>query len=239
MVHQHFMLVPVFTVAENVMLGVERTTVLGLLDRRRARNDVLELSTRYGLAIDPDALVEDLPVGIQQRVEIVKALHREASIVILDEPTAVLTPGETEELFRIMRELQESGKSIIFISHKLKEVQEIADRITVIRRGRVVGSPPPTASDEELASLMVGRVVELTVHKEPARPGDVVLDVEALTRREPGRREPSSTTSRSRSAPARSLVSRASRATARQSSARRSWACSTWRPALSVSRART
>ncbi len=180
MVHQHFMLVPVFTVAENVMLGVERTTFLGLLDRRRARKDVLELSSRYGLAIDPDALVEDLPVGIQQRVEIVKALHREASVIILDEPTAVLTPGETDELFRIMRELQASGKSIIFISHKLKEVQEIADRITVIRRGKVVGSPPPTATDEELASMMVGRAVELTVHKEPARPGEVILKVEDL-----------------------------------------------------------
>ena len=170
MVHQHFMLVPVFTVAENVMLGVERTTVLGLLNRRRARKDVLELSGRYGLAVDPDALVEDLPVGIQQRVEIVKALHREANVVILDEPTAVLTPGETNELFRIMRDLQGSGKSVIFISHKLKEVQEIADRITVIRRGKVVGSPPPTATDEELASLMVGRAVELKVHKEEARP---------------------------------------------------------------------
>src|SRR5271165_947302 len=180
MVHQHFMLVPVFTVAENVMLGVERTRLLGLLDRRRARKDVFDLSTRYGLAIDPDALVENLPVGIQQRVEIVKALHRDASIVILDEPTAVLTPGETEELFRIMRDLKKAGKSIIFISHKLKEVQTIADRITVIRRGQVVGSPPPTASDAELASLMVGRIVELTVHKEPARPGDVALEVEDL-----------------------------------------------------------
>ena len=180
MVHQHFMLVPVFTVAENVMLGVERTTVLGLLNRRRARKDVLELSGRYGLAVDPDALVENLPVGIQQRVEIVKALHREANVVILDEPTAVLTPGETNELFRIMRDLQASGKSVIFISHKLKEVQEIADRITVIRRGKVVGSPPPTATDEELASLMVGRAVELKVHKEEARPREVTLEVEGL-----------------------------------------------------------
>jgi len=180
MVHQHFMLVPVFTVAENVMLGVERTTVLGLLNRRRARKDVLELSGRYGLAVDPDTLVEDLPVGIQQRVEIVKALHREANVVILDEPTAVLTPGETNELFRIMRDLQASGKSVIFISHKLKEVQEIADRITVIRRGKVVGSPPPTATDEELASLMVGRAVELKVHKEEARPREVTLEVEGL-----------------------------------------------------------
>jgi len=180
MVHQHFMLVPVFTVAENVMLGVERTHFLGFLDRKRARNDVLELSRRYGLAVDPDALVENLPVGTQQRVEIVKALLREANVLILDEPTAVLTPGETDELFRIMRELKDSGRSIIFISHKLKEVQEIADRITVIRRGKVVGSPPPTATDAELASLMVGRAVELKVHKEPARPGDVTLDVKDL-----------------------------------------------------------
>jgi simple sugar transport system ATP-binding protein len=180
MVHQHFMLVPVFTVAENVMLGVERTKLLGLLDRRRARNDVLELSNRFGFALDPDAVVEDIPVGIQQRVEIVKALHREASVLILDEPTAVLTPGETEDLFRIMRELKASGTSIIFISHKLKEVQEIADRITVIRRGAVVGSPPVTATDEELATLMVGRAVELKVHKDPARPAEVILEVEGL-----------------------------------------------------------
>ncbi len=180
MVHQHFMLVPVFTVAENVMLGVERTKFLGLLDRRRARNDVLELSNRFGFALDPDALVEDIPVGIQQRVEIVKALHREASVLILDEPTAVLTPGETEDLFRIMRELKASGTSIIFISHKLKEVQEIADRITVIRRGAVVGSPPVTATDEELATLMVGRAVELKVHKDPARPAEVILEVDGL-----------------------------------------------------------
>jgi ABC-type uncharacterized transport system ATPase subunit len=180
MVHQHFMLVPVFTVAENVMLGVERTKLLGLLDRRRARNDVLELSNRFGFALDPDAVVEDIPVGIQQRVEIVKALHREASVLILDEPTAVLTPGETEDLFRIMRELKASGTSIIFISHKLKEVQEIADRITVIRRGAVVGSPPVTATDEELATLMVGRAVELKVHKDPARPAEVILEVDGL-----------------------------------------------------------
>ena len=179
MVHQHFMLVPVFTVAENVMLGVERTKFLGLLDRRRAHKEVLELSALFGLALDPDALVEDLPVGIQQRVEIVKALHREASVLILDEPTAV-PPGETEELFRIIRELKASGNSLIFISHKLKEVQEIADRITVIRRGKVVGSPPPTATDEELASLMVGRAVELKVHKDPARPGEIVLDVNSF-----------------------------------------------------------
>jgi simple sugar transport system ATP-binding protein len=181
MVHQHFMLVPVFTVAENVTLGMERTRVLGLLDRRRMRRDVRELSERYGLEVDPDALVEDLPVGVQQRVEIVKALMRDASVLILDEPTSVLTPLETEELFRIMRDLRAGGRSLVFISHKLKEVQEIADTITVIRRGRVVGERPPTTSDAELASLMVGRSVQLRVTKPPASPGDVRLDVQGLT----------------------------------------------------------
>jgi simple sugar transport system ATP-binding protein len=181
MVHQHFMLVPVFTVAENVTLGMERTRGFGLIDRRRTRRDVRELSERHGLDIDPDARVGDLPVGVQQRVEIVKALLREASVLILDEPTSVLTPGETEDLFRIMRGLRAGGKSIVFISHKLNEVQEIADTITVIRRGSVVGQRPPTASDAELASLMVGRSVELRVSKGPARPADVVLDVAGLT----------------------------------------------------------
>ncbi|MBO0771984.1 MAG: ABC transporter ATP-binding protein, partial [Actinobacteria bacterium] len=181
MVHQHFMLVPVFTVAENVTLGVERTRGLGLLDRRRARREVTELSQRFGLNVDPDAYVENLPVGVQQRVEIIKALLREANALILDEPTAVLTPGETEDLFRIMRELKAGGRSIIFISHKLREVQAIADTITVIRRGSVVGQRPPTATGSELASLMVGRAVELRVHKEPARPGPVVLDADGLT----------------------------------------------------------
>ena len=180
MVHQHFMLVPVFTVAENVTLGVERTRFLGLLDRRRTRREVRELSARFGLEVDPDADVENLPVGVQQRVEIVKALLREASVLILDEPTSVLTPSETQDLFRIMRELRAGGRSIVFISHKLKEVQAIADTITVIRRGRVVGELPPTASDSELASLMVGRAVELTVRKAPATPGDVVLDTADL-----------------------------------------------------------
>jgi simple sugar transport system ATP-binding protein len=181
MVHQHFMLVPVFTVAENVMLGVEPTRALGLLDRRRARRQVRELSERYGLQVNPDAKIEDLPVGVQQRVEIIKALLREASVLILDEPTAVLTPGETEDLFRVMRELRAGGRSIVFISHKLKEVQAIADQITVIRRGQVVGERPPTTSGPELAALMVGRPVELRVTKQPANPGDVVLDVSELT----------------------------------------------------------
>jgi general nucleoside transport system ATP-binding protein len=181
MVHQHFMLVPVFTVAENVTLGMERTRALGLIDRRRTRRDVRELSEQYGLQVNPDALVEDLPVGVQQRVEIIKALLREANVLILDEPTSVLTPGETEELFRIMRDLRAGGRSLVFISHKLKEVQEIADTITVIRRGQVVGQRPPTASDAELAALMVGRSVQLRVTKPPASPGEVRLDVQNLT----------------------------------------------------------
>ena len=180
MVHQHFMLVPVFTVAENVTLGAERTRRLGLLDRRSMRSEVRELSERYGLRVDPDARIEELPVGVQQRVEIIKALVREARVLILDEPTSVLTPGETEELFTIMRQLRADGRSIIFISHKLREVQEIADVITVIRRGQVVGERPPTATDEELAALMVGRQVTLQVSKTPAAPGEVVLQVEDL-----------------------------------------------------------
>jgi simple sugar transport system ATP-binding protein len=181
MVHQHFMLVPVFTVAENVTLGIEETRPLGLLDRRKARQDVRELSRRYGLDVDPDALVENLPVGIQQRVEIVKALVRQAKVLILDEPTAVLTPAETQDLFRIVRQLKAGGTSVVFISHKLKEVQAIADTITVLRRGAVVGERPPTASEDELAALMVGRNVQLRVSKQPAKPGDVVLEVSDLT----------------------------------------------------------
>jgi general nucleoside transport system ATP-binding protein len=181
MVHQHFMLVPVFTVAENVTLGVERVNGFGLLDRRRTRRDVLELSQRFGLSVNADAYVEDLPVGVQQRVEIVKALMRDARILVLDEPTAVLTPSETEDLFRIMRELRAGGRSIIFISHKLKEVQAIADNVTIIRRGKVVGERPPSTSDAELAALMVGRAVQLRVSKEAARPQDVRLAVSGLT----------------------------------------------------------
>jgi simple sugar transport system ATP-binding protein len=171
----------VFTVAENVTLGQERTTALGLLDRRRARRDVRELSQRFGLDVDPDAAVEDLPVGIQQRVEIIKALMREASVLILDEPTAVLTPGETEDLFRIMRGLRADGRSIVFISHKLKEVQAIADKITVIRQGKVVGERLPTATDGELATLMVGRNVQLRVSKDESRPGGVRLALRDFT----------------------------------------------------------
>jgi general nucleoside transport system ATP-binding protein len=179
MVHQHFMLVPVFTVAENIMLGAERVTG-GFLDRRRARREVIDVSQRYGLSVDPDALVEDLPVGIQQRVEIVKALIREVDLLILDEPTAVLTPQETDDLLRVMRSLRDSGKSLVFITHKLKEVKAIADRITVIRRGRTVGTASPDTSEEELAALMVGRSVILAVDKRPKERGAPVLDVSGL-----------------------------------------------------------
>jgi general nucleoside transport system ATP-binding protein len=181
MVHQHFMLVPVFTVADNVTLGHEEIRPPGLLDHRKARADVRELSRKYGLEVDPDALVENLPVGIQQRVEIVKALVRNANVLILDEPTAVLTPAETQDLFRIISELKAGGTSIIFISHKLKEVKEIADTISVLRRGKIVGQAAPTATEDELAALMVGRDVQLVVSKDPARPSDVVLAVDGLT----------------------------------------------------------
>ena len=181
MVHQHFMLVPVFTVAENVTLGIEQADRVGLLDQRRTRREVADLSHRYGLDVDPDALVEDLPVGLQQRVEIVKALVRRANVLILDEPTAVLTPAETEELFRIVRELKQGGTSVIFISHKLREVQAIADTITVLRRGAVVGEREPTATADDLAALMVGRNVQLRVSKEPAKPGETTLSVADLT----------------------------------------------------------
>jgi simple sugar transport system ATP-binding protein len=181
MVHQHFMLIPVFTVAENVMLGHEETKRGGFLDRRRAKRDVTEISRRYNLEVPPDALVADLPVGVQQRVEIIKALSRNAQVLILDEPTAVLTPQETDDLMRVMRALRDGGTSIVFITHKLREVREVADRITVIRRGKVVGTAEPSASTNELASLMVGRPVQLTVDKTPAEAQDVVLDVAGVT----------------------------------------------------------
>ncbi|MCW2941809.1 MAG: heme transporter ATP-binding protein [Actinomycetia bacterium] len=182
MVHQHFMLIPVFTVLENIMLGEERTRRGGLLDHARARRDVLDISRKYGLEVDPDAVVGGLPVGVQQRVEIVKALIRNARVLILDEPTAVLTPQETEELFTVMRALREAGHSIVFITHKLKEVKAIADRITVIRRGAVVGTADPSDSEAELAALMVGRDVRLTVDKPPAAAGaEPVFEVRNLT----------------------------------------------------------
>jgi len=168
MVHQHFMLVEVFTVAENLVLGRERG-VAGFLDMRRARRTVREVSERYRLDVDPDALVEDLPVGVQQRVEILKALANDAKYLIFDEPTAVLTPQEIDELIAVMRSLRDEGKAIVFITHKLREVREIADKITVIRRGKVVGTAKPTDSEAELAELMVGRAVNLVVDKQPAK----------------------------------------------------------------------
>src|SRR5215469_10582730 len=180
MVHQHFMLVPPFTVAENVTLGIEQVRPGGLLDAGRTRREVRDLSRQYGLDVNPDAIVEDLPVGLQQRVEIIKALVRNASVLVLDEPTAVLTPNETQELFRIIRQLRDGGTSIIFISHKLREVQEIADTITVLRRGKVVGERKPPATEADLAALMVGRDVQLRVTKAPASPGEVVLAVDDL-----------------------------------------------------------
>ncbi|HEY9352032.1 MAG TPA: ABC transporter ATP-binding protein [Nocardioides sp.] len=180
MVHQHFMLIPVFTVAENVMLGHEATGFAGSLDLDAARKRVREISDRFGFQVDPDALVEDLPVGVQQRVEIIKALSRDAEVLVFDEPTAVLTPQETDELMAIMRQLKESGTGIVFITHKLREVREVADRITVIRRGTVVGEASPEASNAELAALMVGRPVELKVHKDPAQPGERALVVSDL-----------------------------------------------------------
>jgi len=181
MVHQHFMLVPVFTVAENVMLGVEPTSGPGILDRDAARRRVLELSARHGLDVDPDALVEDLPVGVQQRVEILKALYREADCLILDEPTAVLTPTEIDDMLGIVRRLADEGRSVIFISHKLREVRAIADTITILRRGRVVGTTTPDESDEqELAAAMVGHDVQLVVDRSPAAAASVVLDVSGL-----------------------------------------------------------
>ncbi len=181
MVHQHFMLIPVFTVAENIVLGHEKTKGLGMLDLESARKEILRVSAEYNFEIDPDALVEDLPVGLQQRVEIIRALIYDAKVLILDEPTAVLTPQETDELLRNMKKLKAKGTSIVFITHKLREVKEAADKITIIRRGKVVGTASPSASQEELASLMVGRPVSLDVEKNPAKLGNVTLSVSNLT----------------------------------------------------------
>ena len=181
MVHQHFMLIPVFTVAENVALGNEPTGILGTFNLAQARKRVVEISNRFGFNVDPDALVEDLPVGVQQRVEIIKALSRDAKVLVLDEPTAVLTPQETDELMAIMRQLAKAGTSIVFITHKLREVKEVADKITVIRLGKVVGDASPDASTSELASMMVGREVDLTVSKKQATLGEEVIRVEKIS----------------------------------------------------------
>lgn len=185
MVHQHFQLVPPLTVAENIVLGAETTTAGGFLNRRQAEAEVRELSERYGLIVEPGDIVGDLPVGIQQRVEILKALYRGAELLILDEPTAVLTPQETDELLVILRDLASSGVGIIFITHKLREVLALTDRVTVLRRGKSVGSVTTAdATSESLAELMVGRSVVLRVDKSENEPGDVVLKVDDLVVRD-------------------------------------------------------
>ncbi len=180
MVHQHFMLVPTFTVAENLTLGHERTRG-PWLDVARAAAEIRALSERFGLSVDPDARVENLSVGEEQRVEILKSLYHGAKTLILDEPTAVLTPQETEELFRVLKELKAQGTTVILITHKLREVMAVTDRVTVMRGGRVVGErATANTSIRELAEMMVGRPVLLEVHKGPARPGRPVLEVEGL-----------------------------------------------------------
>ncbi|PIE99678.1 MAG: heme ABC transporter ATP-binding protein, partial [Propionibacterium sp.] len=179
MVHQHFMLVQVFTVAENIALGREPGSA-GLLDMNAAREQVRELSKRYNLDVDPDAVIEELPVGIQQRVEILKALANDATYLVFDEPTAVLTPQEIDELMAVMERLRDEGKAIVFITHKLREVRAVADDVTVIRRGKVVGQAEPGMSEAELAAMMVGREVSLSVDKKPAETTDVRLKVEDL-----------------------------------------------------------
>jgi simple sugar transport system ATP-binding protein len=180
MVHQHFMLIPVFTVAENIALGRENTKGI-FLSLDEVKKKIRTLAEEFKFDIDPDALIEDLPVGVQQRVEIIKALIYEAKVLILDEPTAVLTPQETDELLNIMRELKKKGTSIIFITHKLREVKEVADKITIIRLGKVVATRSPETSQEELASLMVGRQVDLSPNKDSVAPGKVILDINKLS----------------------------------------------------------
>ena len=181
MVHQHFMLVQVFSVTENIILGSEVTRGISL-DLNKARQDITRLSEGYGLKVDPRSIIEETPVGIQQRVEILKALYRNAKILILDEPTAVLTPQEANDLFQIMRKLTEQGVSIVFITHKLNEVMDIADRITVMRRGEVVGTTTPQETDKHgLAAMMVGREVILEVEKDPASPEEPVLEITNLS----------------------------------------------------------
>jgi simple sugar transport system ATP-binding protein len=180
MVHQHFMLIPVFTVAENIALGREQSKG-GFLSLDEVKSKIKALAEEFKFEIDPDALIEDLPVGVQQRVEIIKALISDAKVLILDEPTAVLTPQETDELLNIMRTLKNKGTSIIFITHKLREVQEVADKITIIRLGKVINTVAANTSQEELASMMVGRQVDLAPNKSEFKPGKVILDINKLS----------------------------------------------------------
>ena len=184
MVHQHFMLIPVFSVAENIMLGHEKFNKFRVLDLDEARKAIRAISEDFGLQVDPDAIVETLPVGVQQKVEIIKALIYEAKVLILDEPTAVLTPQETDELLNTMQDLKNKGTSIIFITHKLREVRAVADQITIIRRGKVVGAVSPQTPEGELASLMVGRAVDLAPEKYPHEMGGAILEVKNLTVRD-------------------------------------------------------
>ena len=179
MVHQHFMLIPVFTVAENIALGREKSK-FGIMSLAEIKTKIKKLSDEFKFEINPDAIIEDLPVGVQQRVEIVKALMYDAKVLILDEPTAVLTPQETDELLNVMKVLKSKGTSIIFITHKLREVKEVADKITIIRLGKVVGTQLPTATQEELANLMVGRQVDLAPNKTVLNPGSNVLEINNL-----------------------------------------------------------
>ena len=182
MVHQHFKLVECFSVLDNIILGNEPTKKLGFLNKDAARKKILELSDRYGLSVEPDALIEDITVGMQQRTEILKMLYRENEILIFDEPTAVLTPQEIDELMQIMKNLAREGKSILFISHKLNEIMEVADRCSVLRKGKYIGTVEiKNTSKEELSRMMVGRDVDFTVHKKESTPGDVILDVENIT----------------------------------------------------------
>ena len=179
MVHQHFMLIPVFTVAENIALGREQSKG-GFLSLDEIKKKIKLLAEEFKFDIDPDSLIEDLPVGVQQRVEIIKALIYDAKVLILDEPTAVLTPQETDELLNIMRTLKNKGTSIIFITHKLREVQEVADKITIIRLGKVINTVASNTSQEELASMMVGRQVDLAPNKTEVKPGKIILDINKL-----------------------------------------------------------
>ena len=181
MVHQHFQLVEIFTVLENIILGVEPNN-LGFLEMKEARGKVMELSKRYGLMVDPDAYIEDITVGMQQRVEILKMLYRDNEILIFDEPTAVLTPQEIKEILQIMREFAKEGKSILFITHKLNEIMEVADRCTVLRKGQCVGTVDvQDITKEELSKMMVGRDISFSVDKEEREPGEVVLSVRNVT----------------------------------------------------------
>ena len=181
MVHQHFKLVDVFTVLDNIILGAEETR-FGFIQKKNARKKVLELSKKYGLNVDVDAKVEDITVGMQQRTEILKMLFRDNEILIFDEPTAVLTPQEIDELMQIMRDLAKEGKSILFITHKLNEIMAVSDRVTVLRKGKCIGTVnTKDTTVQKLSDMMVGRHVQLAVDKKPATPGEVVLEVEHMS----------------------------------------------------------